>query len=92
MAHDGKIKAITDFVRGCSELKADIKADAEQLLKAMPIDVLTNEEALTAYLAEMLDVLVERHVITDAKKIRPRPARMIRAYVDGLTKHLEQKP
>lgn len=85
MAHNGKIAAITDFVKACGEHKLDMREDAEAMLLRLPFGILGDAAALTAFMEEMLDAVIEKHVITPEGKIRPRASAMIRRYVDGVT-------
>ena len=85
MAHEGKIRAITEFVQGVEDLKLDVKADAEKILRSCPLEILDDPEALTDFLEEMIRACVEKHVITPEKKLRPKATKLIRAYVAGLT-------
>lgn len=85
MAHDGKIKAISEFVQGVESLKLDMKEDAETILKSCPVEILGDETALAAFLEEMLFAVVQKHVITTEKMLKPRVSGMVRRYVAGLT-------
>lgn len=85
MAHDAKIGVITDFVIGIERLKIAAKEDAKTLLKACPLDILGDPVALEAYLTEMLETIVTKHVITPDRKVRPEVAKLIKAYAKGLS-------
>lgn len=84
MAHDGKIRTITNFVIGVELLKKEVKADAQKMMAAVPLDVLGDPIALEEYLAEMLDAALSKHIITQDRKIRPEAARLIKGYVGGM--------
>ena len=85
MTLEAKRKAITDFVIGVDALRDEVKADAIDMLAAVPLDILGDADALEEFLTEMLETVAYKHLISpDGKKVRPRAASLIRAYVRGM--------
>lgn len=85
MANDRKISVISEFVQGVERLKLAAKEDAKTLLKKCPLEVLADPVALEAYLTEMLETILSKHVITPDRKVRPDVARLIKTYAKGLS-------
>lgn len=84
MAHDAKIKAVTDWVVGLDQLRDRVKTDAKSMAEAVPVEILGDPDALEIFLHEMLQELVAKHVMTADDKIRPEVTALIKNYVHGM--------
>lgn len=82
-----KVEAIKEFITGLAEIRAAVKIDAKKMLAAIPVVVVGDETALTAYLEEMAQVIARKYLISaDNKKIVPTTAKLINKYVEAMLK------
>lgn len=82
-----KVEAIQEFITGLAEIRAAVKIDAKKMLAAIPLEIIDDEQALTAYLEEMAQVIARKYLISeDNKKIVPATAKLINKYVEAMLK------
>lgn len=81
----GKIRAVSDFVLGLQDLRAQVKDDARVLLGNLDLATLSDPQELVAFLEEMITALAKKHLVSGGK-VRPQASKLIKAYVAGMVK------
>jgi hypothetical protein len=80
-----KIPVIREFVTGLMELRAQVKEDARTLLAKLDLRTLSDRDALSTYLEEMLAALAKKHLVNNGK-VPKQASGLIKSYVRGMVK------